>query len=99
MKTSTTLIALSSVAASVSAHLLPRQANGTTSGIVSSTTCNGKTYQYNQLAGYGYVPSDAYDSRGDTIGGIGSSIAIPRNSWKLSKKGKHTRYEDANRTT
>jgi len=90
MKTSTTFLALSSIGASASAHLVPRQTNGTASGIVSSTTCNGKTYQYNELAGYGYVPSDAYDSRGDTIGGIGSSIAIPRNSWKVNKKGVYT---------
>lgn len=57
---------------------------------VNQTTCGGLTYTYQELAGYGYVPSDAYDEYEDTIGGIGSSIAIPRSSWKLSKGGVYT---------
>lgn len=40
---------------------------------VNSTTCNGKSYSYNELAGYGVIPSDARDKFGDTIGGIGSA--------------------------
>lgn len=40
---------------------------------VNSTTCNGKSYSYNELAGYGLIPSDARDKFGDTIGGIGSA--------------------------
>lgn len=51
---------------------------------VSSTTCNGKTYTYNQLAGFGYLPSDAVDKFNDTIGGIGSSVAFERLSWRRS---------------
>jgi hypothetical protein len=51
---------------------------------VSSTTCNGKTYVYESLAGYGFTPSDARDKFGDTAGGIGSSAAIDPNSWKKS---------------
>lgn len=88
MKSVATLLALSGA---VSAAILPRQANVTsTTGAVNTTTCNGKTYVYNELAGYGYVPSDAYDKYGDTIGGIGSSIAIPRKSWSVNKKGVYT---------
>lgn len=49
---------------------------------VSSTTCNGKTYVYQSLAGYGFTPSDARDKFGDTAGGIGSSAAIDPKSWK-----------------
>lgn len=55
-------------------------------GAVFSTTCNGKAYTYNELAGYGFVPSNARDKFGDSIS-LGSSIAI--SSW--SKKG--SKYE------
>lgn len=53
---------------------------------VFSTTCEGKSYTYNELAGYGFVPNDARDKFGDTIS-LGSSIAFA--SW--SKKG--SKYE------
>ena len=49
---------------------------------VNSTDCNGKTYVYQEFAGYGYIPSNARDKYGDTIGGIGSSIAIDKSSWQ-----------------
>jgi len=89
MKTTSAFLLLSSTLSS--AALLPRQANNTdTTSVVSSTTCNGRTYVYNQLAGYGFMPGDAYDKFGNTIGGIGSGIAIPRDSWKLNKKGVYS---------
>lgn len=88
MKTTTSALLLLSSSTLSSAALLPRQANTTyPAGFVSSTTCNGQTYVYNQLAGYGFVPSDAYDKFGDTIGGIGSGMAIPRKSWSVNKNG------------
>lgn len=40
---------------------------------VNSTTCNGKSYSYDELAGYGILPGNARDKFGDTIGGIGSA--------------------------
>ena len=46
---------------------------------VLETKCNGKSYTYNELAGYGFVPSNARDKLGDTIS-LGSSIAF--SSWK-----------------
>lgn len=46
--------------------------------VVSSTNCNGKNYVYEELAGYGFVEDNARDRFGDTIGGIGSSIAVDR---------------------
>ncbi|KAK0659200.1 esterase-like activity of phytase-domain-containing protein [Cercophora samala] len=46
---------------------------------VFTTTCQGKTYTYNELAGFGSIPSDARDKFGDTIS-IGSSAAIT--NWK-----------------
>lgn len=51
---------------------------------VNTATCNGKTYVYEELAGYGCLPSNVRDKEGDTLGGIGSSIAIDKNSWKKS---------------
>lgn len=50
--------------------------------VVNQTTCGGTTYKYTGLAGYGFVPSNATDKYGDTIGGIGSSIAFDQSSWR-----------------
>lgn len=50
--------------------------------VVNQTTCGDNTYRYNGLAGYGYVPSNATDKYGDTLGGYGSAIAIDQSSWK-----------------
>jgi Esterase-like activity of phytase len=52
---------------------------------VATTTCIGKTYVYDELAGFGYVPSDAKDSTKETLGGFGSAIAI--DNWR--KEGDH----------
>ena len=54
--------------------------------VVNQTTCDGKQFTYEQLAGYGFVPSNARDKYGDTLGGFGSAIALDRNSWR--KKGR-----------
>ncbi|TKA65185.1 hypothetical protein B0A55_10750 [Friedmanniomyces simplex] len=56
---------------------------------VNTTTCNGETYAYQELAGYGYIASDARDKFGDTIGGIGSSVAIDRSSWRKLSNGSY----------
>lgn len=52
------------------------------SSVVNSTICGGQTYVYQELAGYGFIKSDARDKFGDTLGGIGSSIAIDQKTWK-----------------
>ena len=49
---------------------------------VNTTTCNQKTYIYEQLAGYGYLPSNGRDKTGDTLGGIGSSAAVDKKTWR-----------------
>lgn len=64
-----------------------RQSN---SSFVNQTTCNGNTYTYNALAGYGSVPSNARDKFGDTLGGYGSSVAIDPNTWAKSSNGSYT---------
>ena len=58
--------------------------------ITNQTTCDNEQYTYQQLAGYGFVPSNAVDKYGDTLGGYGSAIAIDRKSWKRSKNGSYT---------
>lgn len=58
--------------------------------VVNQTNCDGKQYSYQSLAGYGLIPSNARDKTGDTIGGIGSSVAIDRSSWKKTKDGSYT---------
>jgi hypothetical protein len=57
---------------------------------VNQTTCNGKTYSYNALAGYGFVPSNARDMYGDTLGGLGSSLALDTKAWKKLEDGSYT---------
>ena len=61
-----------------------------TTAPASSATCNGKTYTYERLAGYGEIPGNSRDHFGDTIGGIGSAIAIPRASWLKLPNGQYT---------
>ncbi|CAN8103536.1 unnamed protein product [Discula destructiva] len=58
-----------------------------TTSAVNTTTCNGQFYAYTQLAGYGALSGNARDKFGDTIGGIGSAIALDLSSWALSEDG------------
>ncbi len=58
--------------------------------VVNQTSCNGKQYTYQQLAGYGFIPSNARDSFGDNLGGWGSAIAIDQKSWRKLKNGTYT---------
>ncbi|KAL8673186.1 MAG: hypothetical protein Q9168_002378 [Polycauliona sp. 1 TL-2023] len=58
--------------------------------VVNQTTCNGNQYTYQQLAGYGFVPANARDSYGDTLGGWGSAIAIDQKTWRKLKNGTYT---------
>ncbi|KAI0469185.1 esterase-like activity of phytase-domain-containing protein [Xylaria cf. heliscus] len=57
---------------------------------VNSTTCNGNRYVYDELAGYGFVPSNAVDKFGDTLGGLGSSLHLDRSSWKKNCNGSYS---------
>lgn len=58
--------------------------------VVNQTTCAGTTYKYTGLAGYGFIPSNARDKYGDTIGGIGSSVAIDQSSWEKVSQDNYT---------
>ena len=66
---------------------LPRRDSQT---IVKESICDGKKYTYEELAGYGFIPSTARDKTGDTLGGFGSSIALDQASWKKGKNGTYT---------
>lgn len=57
---------------------------------VNTTTCNGQTFVYQTLAGYGFTPSDEVDKFGDTAGGLGSSAVIDQRSWKVDGDGVYT---------
>lgn len=83
------LTAILVATASASPFLGPRAENSTNT-VVNSTTCNGKTYVYEELAGYGFVVSDAVDKFGDTLGGIGSAIYLDKKSWTKSCNGTYT---------
>ncbi|KAI1380489.1 esterase-like activity of phytase-domain-containing protein [Hypoxylon crocopeplum] len=63
---------------------------GSVAAVVNKTTCNGIEYQYEELAGYGYVISDAVDKFGDTLGGLGSSIHLERGAWKKLDNGSYS---------
>jgi hypothetical protein len=76
--------ALGAVVAVASAGVTPLKT------FVNQTTCNGKTYTYEELAGYGFVPNDARDSFGDTMGGFGSAIAMDRSRWRKNKDGSYS---------
>ena len=58
--------------------------------VINQTTCDGEQYTYQALAGYGFVPNDARDKFGDTLGGYGSAIAMDRRQWRKVKDGLYT---------
>ena len=58
--------------------------------VTNQTTCDGEQYTYQELAGYGFVPSDARDKFGDTLGGYGSAIAMDRRQWRKVRDGLYT---------
>lgn len=53
--------------------------------VVNETDCDNRHYTYQQLAGYGFVPNNARDKYGDTLGGFGSAAAIDRKTWTKNK--------------
>ncbi|KAI0872437.1 esterase-like activity of phytase-domain-containing protein [Hypoxylon argillaceum] len=56
---------------------------------VNSTTCNGISYVYDELAGYGFVPGNARDKFGDTLGGLGSSLHLNKHKWTKHCNGSY----------
>jgi hypothetical protein len=58
-------------------------------GQVVNTSCNGKNYTYQELAGFSLILGNARDEFGDTIGGISSAIALDRSQWKKLPNGSY----------
>lgn len=80
-------LATASLAALATAHPQLNPRDGSNPPPVSSTSCNGKKYIYESLAGYGFIAASARDKYGDTMS-IGSSIAI--SDWRQHRSGKYT---------
>jgi len=55
---------------------------------VNRVTLDGVTYINKGLVAFGLIPSDFRESTGDTLGGIGSAIALKPGSWKQGKDGQ-----------
>ena len=83
--------------ATAAPSLQQRTTSEPTSGFVSQTTCNSKTYTYRELAGWGFVPSNSRDKYGDTVS-LGSSIALERKSWKKKTRAVFTGASRATET-
>lgn len=67
----------------------PKEASNNAT-FANQTTCNRKTYTYERLAGFGYLPGNARDKFGDTLGGIGSDVVLDRSAWKKAGNGSYT---------
>ncbi|KAJ7669756.1 esterase-like activity of phytase-domain-containing protein [Mycena rosella] len=65
----------------------PAQTAATTAVSVS---LGGVTYVNQGLVGFGRIPSNFTESTGDTLGGIGSAIAIKYGSWQERANGSFT---------
>ncbi|KAJ7150764.1 esterase-like activity of phytase-domain-containing protein [Mycena filopes] len=55
-----------------------------------SVSLGGVTYVNQGLVGFGHIPSNFTESTGDTLGGIGSAIAIKFGSWQQLSNGSYT---------
>jgi hypothetical protein len=86
------MLVLSTVAlaAVVAANPMPWGQPKPSSTPVATVEASSGTYTYDGLAGFGYLPYGGVDSKGDTIGGFGSSATIDKKSWKQTKKGVYT---------
>ncbi|KAI1478050.1 esterase-like activity of phytase-domain-containing protein [Daldinia eschscholtzii] len=84
------LLLIASLAVSASGAAVKCRTSDNAPSIVNKTTCNGIVYEYEELAGYGYVVSNAVDKFGDTLGGLGSSIHLDSGAWKKLDNGSYS---------
>lgn len=54
------------------------------SSLYVSVELNGQTFINKGIVGYGFIPSNFIESTGDTLGGIGSAIALKRGTFAKS---------------
>ncbi|KAJ7758808.1 esterase-like activity of phytase-domain-containing protein [Mycena maculata] len=79
--------------AQVQASLIPiqRATPAQTAAITAvSATLDGVTYVNQGLVGFGLILANATDSTGDTLGGLGSAIAIKPGTWTELENGSYT---------
>ncbi|KXN82128.1 hypothetical protein AN958_03182 [Leucoagaricus sp. SymC.cos] len=55
---------------------------------VNEVTLDGVTYINKGIVAFGLIPSDFKESTGDTIGGIGSAIALKPGTWSVGASGQ-----------
>ncbi|CAO1629367.1 unnamed protein product [Sympodiomycopsis kandeliae] len=84
MKISSVAVALASTVACASAALLPRQDDGTA---LSSVKIGEYTYENHGLVAFGRLPHTATDKYGESLGGLGSAIALQ--SFNASQDGSY----------
>ncbi|KAF8604345.1 hypothetical protein BDV93DRAFT_492130 [Ceratobasidium sp. AG-I] len=58
--------------------------------LATSVVLNGQTFINKGLVAFGYIPAQARDSYGETLGGLGSAIALARGSFKAGPNGTFT---------
>ncbi|KAF4556109.1 Hypothetical protein D9617_1g079840 [Elsinoe fawcettii] len=83
------MVSFSKILTTVSA-LLPLASATVFPRPVKETTCGGKKYTYERLAGYGFIASDAVDKFGDNLGGLGSAVFVEKGSWRRRWDGSYT---------
>ncbi|KAI1371475.1 esterase-like activity of phytase-domain-containing protein [Hypoxylon crocopeplum] len=85
-----TLLPIAYLAIPIHGATVHGRSHYTRQSAVSETACNGINYEYEELAAYGYVVSDAVDKFGDTLGGLGSSTHLDQAAWKKLDNGSYT---------
>ncbi|CUA76575.1 hypothetical protein RSOLAG22IIIB_06358 [Rhizoctonia solani] len=56
----------------------------------TTAALGGKTFVNQGLVGFGYIPASARDSYGETLGGLGSAIALQKGTFKAGPNGTFT---------
>ncbi|CAE6398928.1 unnamed protein product [Rhizoctonia solani] len=56
----------------------------------TTVTLGGKNFVNQGLVGFGYIPASARDSYGETLGGLGSAIALQKGTFKAGPNGTFT---------
>ncbi|KAL1943968.1 hypothetical protein VTO73DRAFT_3786 [Trametes versicolor] len=69
---------------------LPRAATEPDPSFFVNVSLNGKQYVNKGLVAFGLIPSNFVESTGDTLGGIGSAIALKRGSFAQLSNGSFT---------
>ncbi|CAE6427449.1 unnamed protein product [Rhizoctonia solani] len=62
----------------------------TSPSLWTTAILGGKTFVNQGLVGFGYIPASARDSYGETLGGLGSAIALQKGTFKAGPNGTFT---------